>query len=220
MGTIVKNIKFHAKLRKVALAFSASATHSGHAAELQTPAPLASEPAAPPELSAEHALKELLEDLSRQIDAMSKERAQNIGELHELAIELSLVVASHIVKRELDADSLNLNDIVIAAIEQLLPAQEITVRLNPNDIVDLENIESSFRSDLADGIRFVQDAAIPRGGCFVEGDELGLLSTLEARLENMRDTLLQGIEYARVERRKTGGIGESLRRFPDRRKPA
>ena len=184
---------------------------------MSTPLEVADAPA--PEPTSENHVQELLENVLDQLKSLENTRVQNQSELQAVAIELSMVIASHIVKRELNADSLNLNKTVAQAIEQLLPTQEITIRVNPMDTVDLECVESCYRSELASGISFVQDDSIPRGGCLVSSNEAGLLSTLEARLENVRDTLLQGIEYARTEGRTTDGIGEALRRFPDRRKP-
>lgn len=165
-------------------------------------------------------LETMLADLQQQFDTLFTARAQNISELHEIAVELAVMVASHVVKQELDAGQLNLKELVRQAIEQLLPATKLVIHLNPEDANDLAAIQADLQTGVLEQLDLIQDAAIPRGGCLVANEEHGLFSTLEARLENIRDTLLQGIEYARTERRKTLQVGSTLRRFPDRRKPA
>jgi len=220
MATISKNIPFNAKLRNVAL--HVCKTKEATSLTPQDQAPIAAEVESDPvpDAVAGSHLQECFEGVIAQLESLENARVQSHAELQSLAIELSMIIASHVVKRELDADTLNLTETVSAAIEQLLPAHDMTIRVNPDDALDLERLELSFSSELTNGMRLVQDDSMPRGGCLVASEESGLLTTLEARLENIRDTLLQGIEYARIERRKTDGIGDALRRFPDRRKPA
>lgn len=167
-----------------------------------------------------NSLAAILAQINERIESIDAARAHNLCELQELAIELAVAIASHIVKTRLDAHQLNLDELVQSAIAQLVPAEKITVRINPLDRVDLKQCVDEPFTQLSQKIDIVDEQDLPRGACLVTGDDHGMISTLESRLENIRDTLLEGIEYARIERRKAIDTSGTLRRFPDRRKLA
>lgn len=179
--------------------------------------PSGSQPAPPPQPPPAD-LKLLLSDLASSLDELNDARASNIEELREIAIELSVAIASHIVREKLDADEMDVSGLVSAAIEKLIPCETIQVRVHPQDLSAVREVITSEHMESAGMLDFQADPELPRGSCFVSGDGHGFVSTLDDRLENIRETLLQGIEHARIERRKADGFGTQLRRFPDRRK--
>lgn len=177
-----------------------------------TPQPPQPPPPPQPDLSA------LLSELTSGIEALNDARAKNVEELREIAIELSVAIASHVVREKLDADEMDISSLVAAAIEKLIPCESIQVRLHPQDLNAVQAVLTDGYKGSVGLLDFQADPEMPRGSCFVSGDGHGLVSTLDDRLENIRETLLQGIEHARIERRKADGFGAQLRRFPDRRK--
>lgn len=165
-------------------------------------------------------LQTVLQEIGERIAVWDAARTQNVHELQEVAVELGVAIASHVLKEKLDADELQLGKLVMSAVERLLPCDRISVKLHPADVASLQTVLDSELKSVSDLLELVEDADLPRGSCLVSGDGHGLMSTLDGKLENIRETLLQGIEHARIERRKAVGIGGSLQRFPDRRKLA
>ena len=216
--TTSQTVKFHAHVRNVEVS-----TRAAMPAEPKAPASVTQvEEVAPPSSSHVEAIQlaSLLDAIIDRLEDISHARSQSFTELQEIAIELGVAIASHLVKSKLDAGEFNLERLVRQAIDQLLPAGRINVRVNPADLDDLQRALNEPNEDLLRRIDLKEDPKLPRGSCFVGTSDHGLLSSFEARLENIRETLLQGIQYARIERRKTIDVDGSLRRFPDRRKPA
>jgi flagellar biosynthesis/type III secretory pathway protein FliH len=211
---VSQTVSFHAFVRDVESQWQAAPNiePEQQAAVLVAP----QEPAAAPV----DGLVVLLEEINERVEAIRNAHAQNLTELQELAIELAVAIAAHVVKEKLEANELKLENLAQAAITQLLPAERITVSINPLDALDLENVLQDELTRFKQNVEIIHNRELPRGACLVVGDDHGLLGTLENRLETVRETLLQGIEYARIERGKTLDTGGSLRRFPDGRKLA
>ena len=103
-----------------ALRANAATDASGAGAAAPQPAATPQPPPPPqPDLSA------LLSELTSGIEALNDARAKNIEELREIAIELSVAIASHVVREKLDADEMDISSLVAAAIEKLIPCESI-----------------------------------------------------------------------------------------------
>lgn len=213
---VTKTIKFHADLVGIQSQVRKSPTTSSVAADT----PKAAAVVASPESQSSAALRGILDGIYEQMDTLESARAQNLRELQEVGIELGVLIASHIVKEKLDANELDLSELVMAAIDKLLPCDRLVIKLHPSDLGPVQHyVEQELKED-SERFELQEDATLPRGSCFVAGNGHGLLSTLDGRLDDIRETLLQGIEHARIERRKADGLGKSLRRFPNRRQRA
>jgi flagellar biosynthesis/type III secretory pathway protein FliH len=167
------------------------------------------------------AIVELFEELSRSLDDLNRRRRQSLQEMQQVAVELSLLVASHILRERLDKDDFPVDRLVSEAMERLAPHQPIEIRLHPQDLQMMERkLGDQLPSWNKEHVRFIPDASLSRGSCFADAAECGLLSSLEQRLTDVRHQLLEGLDDAEVERRQTGSGADSLRRFPDRREIA
>lgn len=213
-----RRIKFHAHLRNVQVTTAKAAIEQAQGTR-EPEAPVA-EADSPTQTQLDTAqLAALLESMAERLDDIERARFQNLDEMREIAIELSVAIASHLLKKKLDAGEFQVEELVRDAIEQLLPAERISVKVNPADLNGLAQLGESA-AEFEQLVDLSADPKLPRGACFVGTSEHGLLSSLESRLEHIRETLLQGIPYARTERRKPVEVDAALRRFPDRRKLA
>ncbi len=165
-------------------------------------------------------LEELLDDIVEGVRELDLRRSQSLGELQQVAVELSIAVASHLVKEKLDAGELNVKPLVDEAISRLETNQSVVIHVNPADKTALESALEDKLKSAARTFTLTADDRLPPGACRATAGEFGLLSTLEQRLATIRENLLQGIENARSERRTTGASGRGLQRFPDRRQTA
>lgn len=178
----------------------------------------------PPEASpatCEAELAELLERLIRSLEELDQRRRQNLQEMQQVAVELSLLVASHILQQQLSQDTFPIEPLVMEAIERLAPHEPIEVRLHPQDLQMMERqMADRLPAGKLEQVRLLADPSLARGSCLANAAEFGLLSSLEQRMANVRQLLLEGLEDAEIERRQTGAATDSLRRFPDRRETA
>ena len=69
-------------------------------------------------------------------------------------------------------------------------------------------------------IRLQADPAMQCGDCRAESGDVSIAYHLKDQLAEIRDHLLQGLEGAEIERRRTPPADKVLRRFPDRRATA
>lgn len=123
-------------------------------------------------------LVETLEGVLQEIDGFRKRLRQHTE--HE-TVRLALAVAKKILVREVSvSDSVILN-VVREALRQTDEPDKVLIRLHPEDLAVVEResgslIELSGRSEM---ITFEPDAAISRGGCFVETE----FGEIDARIE-------------------------------------
>lgn len=104
---------------------------------------------------------------------------------------LAIVVARHLVQREVAADPGIVRGLVQRALSQFPIDQVITVRLNPEDV---SACGSTLKPDAAGrmrDVRWISDAHIQRGGCLVEGRERIIDGRVDTSLERAYRTVGQ-----------------------------
>ena len=165
-------------------------------------------------------VEELLLEIVEGIHELEARRSRSLVELQQVAVELAVAVASHVIREKLEAGEMGVDRLVRDAISRLSPDDPMRIHVNPLDEAELAG---ALKDQLDAGTRstvIVADPDVPRGGCQVTAGDFGLLSTLQQRLETIRESLLQGIEHAQTERRKTRAGDGGVRRFPERRQTA
>ena len=145
-----------------------------------------------------------------------------MSELQQIAVELAILAASHVIYAELDRESLGVEELVAKAISQL-PLQEVAaIRLNPGDLQRLQTqlVEGPVPWD-EKIIQLVPDATIQAGGLRLETVTGRIvLSDVESRLAEIREQWMENIDDTKIERRRVSGDAQPVRRFPDRRETA
>ena len=104
---------------------------------------------------------------------------------------LAIVIARHLVQREVEVDPEIVRGLVLRALSQFPMDQVITVRLNPDDVA---SCGSTLKPDAAGrmrDVRWISDAHILRGGCLVEGRERIIDGRVDTSLERAYRTVGQ-----------------------------
>ncbi|MEZ6101312.1 MAG: FliH/SctL family protein [Pirellulaceae bacterium] len=169
---------------------------------------------------------ESLGDLLLQIrDAMNdlEERRQNsLHELQVATIELAASIAGKVVGQKIENDEQQIVLLVSDALHHLTPEHNTTVRMNGDDLSLLKTQVGNTAPPWKDfcNLHFVVDTTLTRGTFRIDGEPFGLLMDVPAMLDTLRQHLMENLEHAQIERRKTEGPDRALQRFPDRRETA
>ena len=112
----------------------------------------------------------LLDEKTDSIDKMFKN-------IEEDLVESAIVIATKIIKKEIDKDSAKIaKSIASALIERLKDSTNITIKVN---IDDAKEISEHFNSD---SINIIPDEAINHGGVIILSDETNIDATISTRL--------------------------------------
>jgi flagellar biosynthesis/type III secretory pathway protein FliH len=163
-----------------------------------------------------------LESLEFVVQEYEERRQQSLSELQLIAIELSIIAASRVVRSEIDRNSVDVEEFVAEAIDRLAILENAKIRLHPDDLQSLQkrlhNKSTPWNAGL---ITLVADATVERGGVRLETDSgRVVLSDVMTRMAEIHDEWTENIDDAQTEHRSTAGDGKSTRRFPDRRETA
>jgi flagellar biosynthesis/type III secretory pathway protein FliH len=96
---------------------------------------------------------------------------------------LAVVVARHLVQREVTADPTIIRDLVQRALSQFPMEQAVSVRLHPDDASTIGSTTIADGNGRIQDIRWIADAHIARGGCLVEGRERIIDGRVDTSLE-------------------------------------
>ena len=166
-------------------------------------------------------LQSLLSGMEQSVHEAEQMRRQSLEEFQQLAVELAVTIAGELVFRAIEADQFDVGGLVAAAVERLGLDAPLTVALHPRDIELLDAAALDEPPVWRTGTLTLRpDPALPRGHCRASNGATVLLSEFAPRLEEIRDSLLEGLDDAQIERRRSAGIGSALKRFPDRRETA
>lgn len=118
--------------------------------------------------------------LSDAVTHVQSHEARWVSHAEENIAALAVMVARHIVQREVHADPSFVSELVERAMAQYPLDQEITIRINPEDLVACRtSIDDHGRREL----RWISDASILRGGCLMEGRERIIDGRVDTALE-------------------------------------
>ncbi len=227
-----RQILFHAHLRGVrCVVDDADATPDIQCKTMQTNSPGASVNAQDSDQQRADAndtrVSELLEQNSMLLHAITESlqhvedsRRHSLRELQFVACELAVVAATYVTETQIEKGDFPIEKLVTQAINRLESDDPLTIHVHSDDLVRLNSMWESTDIRQPENVRFVADDSLARGSCFAESRDYGLLSTLDARFAEIRQALLEGIDDAQTERRRTDEEGKQVRRFPDRRETA
>lgn len=229
-------IKFHAPLAHVvprighaSVVVAPAVTHDSpspavagdvkHASQPQKP--IVKEPTLPvatPEPSGP-TVEQLLVQIATAMDSI-KEQENRVGEeFYRLAAELAVIVAAKLTHDKVEQDQFRIDALIGEMLTEFGSAEPLRIRLHPKDYEVLENRIRTISPPWSaqHEIQFVTDPALPRGSCQVDAESYGLITDLATRIEILRHRILDGMEHARIERRKNATGGAGVQRFPERR---
>lgn len=131
----------------------------------------------------------------RALDGMVRELQAPLAELDrdlvESVGELALLIARHLVRRELKAEPGEVVGVVRETIRHLPVASRGTrLRLNPDDVELVRDALALGNEDL--GWRLEADPLIARGGCIVETETSRIDASVETRLAAIASKMFGG----------------------------
>ncbi len=129
---------------------------------------------------ADEEISSVMAALSDALANVQLHEARWVSNAEENIAALAVIVARHIVQREVHADPSLVRDVVQSAMAQYPLDQELTIRLNPDDLNACRaSIEETGRRE----IRWTSDSSILRGGCLMEGRERIIDGRVDTALE-------------------------------------
>ena len=118
--------------------------------------------------------------LAEALNTVQLHESRWVSNAEENIAALAVMVARHIVQREVNADPSFVRDMVQSAMTQYPLDQEITIRINPEDLTACRvSIDNAGRRE----IRWISDVSILRGGCLMEGRERIIDGRVDTALE-------------------------------------
>lgn len=130
------------------------------------------------------------EALSLAAGSITAGRASALAVAQRDTTELAFELARTLVGHELALSHAPGMDAVARALKLASPGEELTVRLHPDEMVDLEDLQP-----LASGctVTIVADPSIERGGCVVDAGSCRIDAQIQPALERVRQALMAGL---------------------------
>jgi flagellar biosynthesis/type III secretory pathway protein FliH len=150
--------------------------------------------------------KQELEGWIRNFDNLSEELntqfSIELKNFEETLINLSVMIAEHILDKEISAHSSIVVDQVRKAISSVEEDKIFKIRINPNNISVLDKVKSTLFDDKSklQGISIVADDSIDLGGCILETSAGIVDGRIKTQLEIVSNQILNsGIEESFVD---------------------
>jgi len=122
------------------------------------------------------------------------ERADEYDKSFEkLVIELSFMISEILIKREMEKDSIIVENLR-NALKKVLGANHIIIKLNPADLTKMnEDSNNMFAEAGLSKIRFESTDAVDVGGCLIETDIGSVDARISAQLAELKKSLLNSV---------------------------
>jgi flagellar assembly protein FliH len=126
-------------------------------------------------------LASAMQALDEAAQSVQLHESRWLANVEENLAALAVVVARHVVQREIATDPTFVLDLVQQALQQYPMDQEITIRLNPEDLAACRGVIANDGTSRT--LRWMGDPAIQRGGCLTEGRERIIDGRVDTALE-------------------------------------
>jgi len=126
--------------------------------------------------------------LTQAMEQIKQIQAQGIEEMRHQAVDLGLAIARKVIAQEIQAQRVQIDPIILGALQQLPTRGEIVIHLNPEDIKRSGFAEEAQNAHARD-LKFVSDPNISPGGCLVESIEGSVETTIDSSLKKIGETL-------------------------------
>lgn len=123
---------------------------------------------------------------NKTIESLAKQISELEDSYDKVISEVSIYFAEKILKREVDRKSPIMENLK-AAIRKVLGANEIIVKLNPDDYDELiKQAPYSIQGDEFGKIKFEPDARISKGGALLQTDIGNVDARIETQIEELK----------------------------------
>ncbi len=118
---------------------------------------------------ADRTIKRAASLLVATAEALDAARLGVVRELEDSVYLLALVVARHLIQREVAADPAVVRDLVRRGIEAFPVGSRVEIHVNPEDLTVLRgHLDPSQDGERAVEIQWISDPEVERGGCSLE----------------------------------------------------
>jgi flagellar assembly protein FliH len=186
------SVQLRGRLRSVALCASEpGAASEGAAPAGQTPRAAELEARldeARKQLEAERRqLRQAREALGEAAGKLQRLHEDLLAQAEEQLLTLSLEIARKVLAQEIQAGRYEIDPLIAEAMKQLPARCDVTVHLHPNDHARCKMAEE-LRGD-SQSLRFVADADVRPGECFLETPEGAVETSVETQLAQIAEAL-------------------------------
>ena len=135
-----------------------------------------------------------LMEFQNAMDRIEQQRAADLSDLREVAVELAHAIASKLVFQQLGAGNFPMDRLVTEVLSRLNTHEPSTVRLHPEDLAVLQ-LDGDFIQKLepAGAVRLVADPKLSRGDCKAVSGEITVIYELRRQIEEIRRELLSTV---------------------------
>lgn len=165
----------------------------------------------------------VLNAVNQMVELTLQMKEQNqlaLNTLEQVAIELAIAAAGHVVFQKIQDDQFPIAEIVADFLQGFETTHPLELFVNPQDLRQLHAAKEADEelSAKLEQLKLTADPALPRGSTRLNGDESsGLFFSVATQLSEIRQELMEKLYDAKIERRATKDADSALRRFPDRR---
>lgn len=135
----------------------------------------------------------LLKQIEQILDTAKKKHEEILKAAEEEIVDLAILVAEKIIRREVEKDSEVVISTIKEALKRLTAKEEITIRVNIDEVGVVKEHKDEFMAQTKGlrAITFKEDSGIERGGCRIDTDFGSIDATISTQLEEIRKGLLQ-----------------------------
>jgi len=134
----------------------------------------------------------IIEEARRILEAARAEREEIIREARPEILRLAVATARKIVREAAEGDSEMAVRAALEAVRKVRDEEELTVRANPRDVVELEERRQELRAAARGAKRLIiaEDPTIEPGGCVIDTPRGSIDARLERQLARAEKALL------------------------------
>jgi flagellar biosynthesis/type III secretory pathway protein FliH len=134
-------------------------------------------------------LNELCSNFRNIIETLSKMQSQLFKQHKEDISNLAVEIARKILAYKVNNGDYEIQEIIKQAIENSPVQEDITIRLNPDDYANIEQLMKTPDTDFPKGVTFIADAKIKPANCSLETPKGIVESFIEEHLEKISEAL-------------------------------
>jgi flagellar biosynthesis/type III secretory pathway protein FliH len=127
-------------------------------------------------------LASAMQSLDEAVQSVQLHESRWLQNMEENVAALAVIVARHLVQREIATDASFVSELVQQTLQQYPLDQEITIRLHPDDLAACRGAIAQDAT-ASRAIRWIADPSIVRGGCLTEGRERIIDGRVDTALE-------------------------------------
>ncbi|MBU0508912.1 hypothetical protein KKH27_08765 [bacterium] len=143
-------------------------------------------------------LKRGLDLLMQYAQVLQAEKGEIASRAERNTLDLAFALARKIIGDEIKTRPEAFKELIAKALRQVLSCDEIKLRVHPNDLSYLQEIQTDLQSQLGGSVRFEikPDESVEHGGCRIETEQGMLDAQISSQLETLRGSIEASAEMS------------------------